>query len=49
MAPEVADAVDGDRERLLKWGELLGLARSVRILETVGRTIREMKSAPTRS
>jgi DNA polymerase III subunit gamma/tau len=46
VAPEVADAVDADRERLLKWGELLGLARSVRILETVGRTIREMKSAP---
>jgi DNA polymerase-3 subunit gamma/tau len=46
VAPDVADAVDADRERLLKWGELLGLARSVRILETVGRTIREMKSAP---
>ena len=46
VAPEVADAVDADRERLRKWGELLGLARSVRILETVGRTIREMKSAP---
>jgi hypothetical protein len=46
VAPEVADAVDADRERLAKWGELLGLARSVRILETIGRTIREMKSAP---
>jgi DNA polymerase-3 subunit gamma/tau len=46
VAPEVADAVDADRDRLLKWGEQLGLARSVRILETVGRTIREMKSAP---
>jgi DNA polymerase III subunit gamma/tau len=46
VAPEVADAVDADRERLLKWGEILGLAKSVRILETVGRTIREMKSAP---
>jgi DNA polymerase-3 subunit gamma/tau len=46
VAPEVADAVDADRARLLKWGEQLGLARSVRILETVGRTIREMKSAP---
>jgi DNA polymerase III subunit gamma/tau len=46
VAPEVADAVDADRERLRTWGELLGLARSVRILETVGRTIREMKSAP---
>ena len=46
VAPEVADAVDADRERLLAWGEQLGLARSVRILETVGRAIREMKSAP---
>jgi len=46
VAPEVADAVDADRERLIAWGEQLGLARSVRILETVGRAIREMKSAP---
>jgi DNA polymerase-3 subunit gamma/tau len=46
VAPEVADAVDADRERLSAWGEQLGLARSVRILETVGRAIREMKSAP---
>ncbi|HVA53561.1 MAG TPA: DNA polymerase III subunit gamma/tau [Acidimicrobiales bacterium] len=46
VAPEVADAVDADRERLSSWGEQLGLARSVRILETVGRAIREMKSAP---
>ena len=30
----------------LDWGEQLGLARTVRILETVGRAIREMKSAP---
>jgi DNA polymerase-3 subunit gamma/tau len=46
VAPEVADAVDADRDRLASWGEQLGLARSVRILETVGRAIREMKSAP---
>lgn len=46
VAPDVADAVDADRERLSAWGEQLGLARSVRILETVGRAIREMKSAP---
>ncbi len=45
VAPEVADAVDADRERLSAWGEQLGLARSVRVLETVGRAIREMKSA----
>ena len=46
VAPEVADAVDVDRERLGEWGTQLGLARTVRILETVGRTMREMKSAP---
>ena len=46
VAPEVADAVDADRDRLSAWGEQFGLARSVRILETVGRAIREMKSAP---
>ena len=46
VAPEVADAVDADRIRLSAWGEQLGLARTVRILETFGRSIREMKSAP---
>jgi len=46
VAPEVADAVDIDRERLTEWGSQLGLARTVRILETVGRAMREMKSAP---
>lgn len=46
VAPEVADAVDADRVRLGSWGEQLGLARTVRILETFGRSMREMKSAP---
>jgi DNA polymerase-3 subunit gamma/tau len=46
VAPEVADAVDSDRDRLLEWGRQLGLPRTVRILETVGRAMREMKSAP---
>ena len=46
VAPQVADAVDADRERLSRWGEQLGLPRTVRILETVGRAMREMKSAP---
>lgn len=46
VAPEVADAVDADRERLSAWGDQLGLARSVRILETFGRAMREMKGAP---
>lgn len=46
VAPEVADAVDLDRERLSAWGGQLGLARTVRVLETFGRALREMKSAP---
>lgn len=46
VAPEVADAVDSDRERLTQWGAQLGLPRTVRVLETVGRAMREMKSAP---
>jgi DNA polymerase-3 subunit gamma/tau len=46
VAPEVADAVDSDRERLSAWGSQLGLPRTVRVLETVGRAMREMKSAP---
>jgi DNA polymerase III subunit gamma/tau len=45
VAPEVADAVDADRERLAAWGSQLGLARTVRILETFGLAMREMKSA----
>lgn len=46
VAPDVADAVDTDRERLSAWGSQLGLPRTVRILETFGRAMREMKSAP---
>jgi DNA polymerase-3 subunit gamma/tau len=46
VAPEVADAVDADRQRLMAWGSALGLARTVRVLETFGRAMREMKSAP---
>jgi len=46
VAPEVADAVDSDRDRLSAWGSRLGLPRTVRILETVGKAMREMKSAP---
>lgn len=46
VAPEVADAVDSDRERLSVWGAQLGLPRTVRILETFGLAMREMKSAP---
>jgi DNA polymerase-3 subunit gamma/tau len=46
VAPEVADAIDSDRDRLIEWGTQLGLPRTVRVLETVGRAMREMKSAP---
>jgi DNA polymerase-3 subunit gamma/tau len=46
VAPEVADAVDSDRDRLTEWGSQMGLPRTVRVLETVGRAMREMKSAP---
>ncbi len=49
VAPEVADAVDVDRERLDAWGTQLGLARTVRILETFGLAMREMKSAPEKT
>jgi DNA polymerase-3 subunit gamma/tau len=49
VAPEVADAVDVDRERLVAWGAQLGLARTVRILETFGLAMREMKSAPEKT
>lgn len=45
VAPEVADAVDADRARLVTWGQQLGLARSVRVIETLGKAIRDMKSA----
>lgn len=46
VAPDVSDALDLDRERLEQWGRDLGLPRTVRALETVGRTLREMKSSP---
>ncbi|MBW4030990.1 MAG: DNA polymerase III subunit gamma/tau [Acidobacteria bacterium] len=46
VAPDVADAVDTDRARLSEWGRQMGLARTVRVLESFGRALREMKSAP---
>ncbi|MGH9021074.1 MAG: DNA polymerase III subunit gamma/tau [Acidimicrobiales bacterium] len=46
VAPEVADAIDVDRARLSEWGTRLGLARSVRVLEALGRAMREMRGAP---
>jgi DNA polymerase-3 subunit gamma/tau len=46
VAPDVSDALGDDRERLTEWGRSIGLAKTVRSLETVGRTLREMKSSP---
>jgi DNA polymerase III subunit gamma/tau len=49
VAPEVANARDTDRERLASWGAQLGLARTVRVLETLGRTLREMRGSPEKT
>jgi DNA polymerase-3 subunit gamma/tau len=49
VAPEVANARDSDRERLASWGGQLGLARTVRVLETLGRTLREMRGSPEKT
>ena len=49
VAPDVADVTGADRARLTTWGSAIGLARTVRVLETVGRTMREMKSAPDKT
>ncbi len=49
VAPDVAHAVDADRERLAQWGSSLGLARTVRVLETLGRTLREMRGSPEKT
>jgi len=49
VAPDVADVTGEDRERLAAWGQSYGLARTVRTLETVGRSMREMKSAPDKT
>ena len=46
VAADVASAVNDEATRLSAWGQQLGLAKTVRILETVGRSMREMKSAP---
>jgi DNA polymerase-3 subunit gamma/tau len=49
VAPDVADVTGADRTRLATWGSQIGLPRTVRVLETVGRTMREMKSAPDKT
>ncbi|HEV2426778.1 MAG TPA: DNA polymerase III subunit gamma/tau [Acidimicrobiales bacterium] len=48
VAPGVADALGAERDRLESWGAGVGLARTVRVLESLGRAIREMRSAPDR-
>ncbi len=46
VAPDLSDAVDAERGRLGALAPRFGLARTVRILETLGRALREMRSAP---
>jgi DNA polymerase III subunit gamma/tau len=46
VAPEVSDLYAGDRERLAAWGHQFGLPKTVRIIEALGKTVREMHSAP---
>ncbi len=46
VAPEVSDLYAGDRERLAAWGQQFGLPKTVRIIEALGKTVREMHSAP---
>jgi DNA polymerase III subunit gamma/tau len=46
LAPDVADAAGSDRARLAGLGESLGLPRTVRALETLGRAMVEMRDAP---
>jgi DNA polymerase-3 subunit gamma/tau len=46
VAPDVSDLYAGDRERLAAWGQRFGLPKTVRIIEALGKTVREMHSAP---
>jgi len=46
LAPDVAETAGADRARLAALGESLGLARAVRALETLGRSMVEMRDAP---
>ncbi len=46
LAPDAADAAGSDRARLAQLGESLGLPRTVRALETLGRAMVEMREAP---
>jgi len=46
LAPSVAESSGADRDRLAALGESLGLARTVRGLESIGRAMVEMRDAP---
>jgi DNA polymerase III subunit gamma/tau len=46
LAPDVAEAAGADRARLGALGAALGLARTVRALETIGAAMVEMREAP---
>jgi DNA polymerase III subunit gamma/tau len=46
LASDAADAAGSDRARLAQLGEALGLPRTVRALETLGRAMVEMRDAP---
>jgi DNA polymerase III subunit gamma/tau len=46
LAPDAADAAGSDRARLAALGASLGLPRTVRALETLGRAMIEMRDAP---
>jgi DNA polymerase-3 subunit gamma/tau len=46
LAPDVAEAAGADRKRLRGLGERLGLPRTVRGLETLGKAMVDMRDAP---
>lgn len=45
-APDLSSTYGGDRERLAAWGQQIGLPTVVRAIEALGRSVREMHSAP---
>ena len=45
VSPDIADAFGGERERLAVWGQRLGLPKTVRIMETIGRSARDMNQS----
>ena len=45
-APDLSSTYGGDRERLAAWGQQIGLPGVVRAIEALGRSVREMHSAP---